>query len=156
MLAKETKVYRDTVLFVDELMKVTINFKREYRRTLAERLENKSLELIDYIVLANSSIEQRASYLQRFTVCYNLAEEFFSYKFDSTETWLGRSMAAAEEAQDPHLITKAEILLAEFTRAGIPAAVIGYALKSNDRLLYSQNVVRYLDRPPGIHRKEDT
>ena len=50
----------------------------------------------------------------------------------------------------------AEILLAEFTRAGIPAAVIGYALKSNDRLLYSQNVVRYLDRPPGIHRKEDT
>ena len=50
----------------------------------------------------------------------------------------------------------AEILLAEFTRAGIPAAVIGYALKSNDRLLYSQNVVRYLDWPPGIHRKEDT
>lgn len=70
MLAKETKVYRDTVLFVDELMKVTINFKREYRRTLAERLENKSLELIDYIVLANSSIEQRASYLQQFTVCF--------------------------------------------------------------------------------------
>ena len=50
----------------------------------------------------------------------------------------------------------AEILLSEFTRAGIPAAVIGYALKSNDRLLYSQNMVRYLDRPPGIHRKEDT
>ena len=50
----------------------------------------------------------------------------------------------------------AEILLSEFTRAGIPAAVIGYALKSNDRLMYSQNMVRYLDRPPGIHRKEDT
>lgn len=50
MLAKETKVYRDTVLFIDELMRVTINFKREYRRTLAERLENKSLELIDYIL----------------------------------------------------------------------------------------------------------
>jgi hypothetical protein len=70
MLAKETKVYRDTVLFIDELMKVTINFKREYRRTLAERLENKSLELIDYIVLANSSIEYRATYLQQFTVCF--------------------------------------------------------------------------------------
>lgn len=56
---------------------------------------------------------------QRFTVCYNLAEEFFSYKFDSTETWLGRSMAAAEEAQDPHLITKAEILLADlYSTAG--------------------------------------
>lgn len=38
MLAKETKVYRDTLLFVDELMKVTINFKREYRRTLADSL----------------------------------------------------------------------------------------------------------------------
>ena len=70
MLAKETKVYRDTLLFIDELMKVTINFKREYRRTLAERLENKSLELIDYIVLANSSIEYRATYLQQFTVCF--------------------------------------------------------------------------------------
>ena len=70
MLAKETKVYRDTLLFVDELMKVTINFKREYRRTLAERLENKSLELIDYIVLANSSREYRLHYLQQFTVCF--------------------------------------------------------------------------------------
>ena len=70
ILAKETKVYRDTLLFVDELMKVTINFKREYRRTLAERLENKSLELIDYIVLANSSREYRLHYLQQFTVCF--------------------------------------------------------------------------------------
>lgn len=70
MLAKETKVYRDTVLFIDTLMRVTINFKREYRRTLAERLENKSLELIDYIVLANSSIEHRAEHLQQFTVCF--------------------------------------------------------------------------------------
>lgn len=70
MLAKETKVYRDTLFFIDELMRVTINFKREYRRTLAERLENKSLELIDYIVLANSDMEHRLYYLQRFTVCF--------------------------------------------------------------------------------------
>ena len=70
LLAKGTKLYRDTLLFVDELMKVTINFKREYRRTLAERLENKSLELIDYIVLANSSREYRLHYLQQFTVCF--------------------------------------------------------------------------------------
>ena len=60
--------HRAPFLFVDELMRITINFKREYRRTLAERLENKSLELIDYIVLANSSIEHRATYLQQFTV----------------------------------------------------------------------------------------
>jgi hypothetical protein len=70
MLAKETKVYRDTLLFIDELMRITINFKREYRRTLAERLENKSLELIDYIVLANSNMEHRLYYLQQFTVCF--------------------------------------------------------------------------------------
>ena len=70
MLAKETKVYRDTLLFVDELMRITINFKREYRRTLAERLENKSLELIDYIVMANSGMEHRLYYLEQFTVCF--------------------------------------------------------------------------------------
>lgn len=56
---------------------------------------------------------------QRFTVCFNLAEEFFSYKFDSTETWLRRGIAAAEEAGDPLLRTKAEILLADlYSTAG--------------------------------------
>ena len=63
-------MYSDTLMFVDELMKITINFKREYRRTIAERLENKSLELIDHIVQANSSIEHRLYYLQQFTVCF--------------------------------------------------------------------------------------
>ena len=47
----------------------------------------------------------------------------------------------------------AELLLSLFRKRGIPAAVIGYALKSNDRLLYSQELVRYLDRPPVEFRK---
>ena len=38
--------------------------------------------------------------------------------------------------------------LAEWYKAqGIPAAVIGKAVKGNDRLLYSGELIRYLDRP---------
>lgn len=34
-----------------------------------------------------------------------------------------------------------------YSSQGIPAAVIGKAVKGNDRLLYSGDLVRYLDRP---------
>lgn len=40
-----------------------------------------------------------------------------------------------------------EALVQELIRAGIPAAVIGQTNRGNDRLLYSGENVRYLDRP---------
>jgi hypothetical protein len=51
-------------------MDMTINFKREYRRSLAERIENKSIELLEYIVLANSDREKRAEHLWNFILCF--------------------------------------------------------------------------------------
>ncbi|MDO4274610.1 MAG: AIR synthase-related protein [Eubacteriales bacterium] len=44
-------------------------------------------------------------------------------------------------------IPSGEALVEEFLRMGIPAAVIGHANEENDRLLYSRENVRYLDRP---------
>ncbi len=51
--------------------------------------------------------------LRRFSVCYNLAEEYFSYIFDSTETFLLEARRLAEEAGDAVLQAKAEIRLGE-------------------------------------------
>ena len=44
-------------------------------------------------------------------------------------------------------IPSGEKLVREYARTGIPAAVIGYTDAGNDRLLYSGEHVRYLDRP---------
>lgn len=44
-------------------------------------------------------------------------------------------------------IPSGESLVQEFLRMGIPAAVIGQTNKSHDRLLYSGENARYLDRP---------
>lgn len=70
MLAKDLKVYNDTKFFVNKLMDMTINFKKEYRRSLAERIENKSIELLEYIVLANSDKDRRAEHLWGFVLCF--------------------------------------------------------------------------------------
>lgn len=70
MLARELKVYSDTKHFTKMLMGMTINFKREYRRSLAERLEIRSIELMEYIVLANSDIEKRQEHLWNFILCF--------------------------------------------------------------------------------------
>lgn len=40
-----------------------------------------------------------------------------------------------------------DMLAEEFEKHGIRAAVIGHAQKGNDRLLYNQENIRYLDRP---------
>lgn len=40
-----------------------------------------------------------------------------------------------------------DLLVQELQNHGIPAAVIGHARKGNDRLLYNQENIRYLDRP---------
>ena len=44
-------------------------------------------------------------------------------------------------------IAGGERLVQEYRRRGIPAAVIGQTVKGNDRLLYSGENARYLDRP---------
>lgn len=44
-------------------------------------------------------------------------------------------------------IRAGEALVQEYLRMGIPAAIIGHVNEENDRLLYSRDKVRYLDRP---------
>ena len=70
MLARDLKVYNDTEFFVNRLMDITINFRKEYRRSLAERIENKSIELLEHIVLANSDREKRGEHLWNFILCF--------------------------------------------------------------------------------------
>ncbi len=46
----------------------------------------------------------------------------------------------------------AEMLISALKKEGIPAAAAGFAVRGNDRLLYSGDIVRFLDRPPREYR----
>ena len=57
-------------------------------------------------------VDQARTPQQRYDACMALAEEFFSYRFDSTQTWLKKAISLAEGMGDPLLRDKAGIRLA--------------------------------------------
>lgn len=64
-------------------------------------------------------VDQARTPQQRYDACMALAEEFFSYRFDSTQTWLKKAISLAEGMGDPLLRDKAGIRLAYlYTKAG--------------------------------------
>lgn len=85
MLARDTKIYRDSYLLTKEIFSVTKRIKTEYRSSIARRLEELSIEISMRIVEANlcaPNSEERQKVLGRdFIVSY---ERFFcsvdSYK----------------------------------------------------------------------------
>ena len=53
MLARDTKIYRDSYILTKEVFSVTKRIKTEYRSTIARRLEDGAAELASKIVEAN-------------------------------------------------------------------------------------------------------
>lgn len=74
MIASELQVWRDTEALVSYLMDVTMKFPKTYKFTLGQKIVNVSLDLFEYIQLANMTKEEvsHQRYLQGFQVKFEL------------------------------------------------------------------------------------
>lgn len=72
MIASELKVYRDTYELVSLIADIQTGFPRLYRYSIGQKMLSVSLELFEYIQLANMYKESRIKYLTRFTIKFEL------------------------------------------------------------------------------------
>ena len=86
MLARDTKIYRDSYLLTKEIFAVTKRIKTEYRSSIARRLEELSIEISMRIVEANlcaPNSEERQKVLGHdFIVSYERFFYLLSLAFD--------------------------------------------------------------------------
>lgn len=54
MRARDTSIYKSAYELAKELFIITMNYDKRYRRTIAERMQNECLDLLNYIILTNS------------------------------------------------------------------------------------------------------
>lgn len=92
-LAKDLQIYKDTFELVDKLTTWKANFPRMYRYDLGERMLNVSMELFEYIQLANLYPENRPKYLMGFTVKFELLKTILRLCFN-------RRLFSTREAAD--------------------------------------------------------
>lgn len=60
MITSELPVYKDTFDLVSLIMDYTPVFPKAYKHTIGQKLTNVSLELFEYLQLANRSVDDRA------------------------------------------------------------------------------------------------
>lgn len=75
MIASELQVWRDTEKLVSYLLDISIKFPKAYKFTLGQKMTNTSLDLFEYIQLANMVAKEdagRKKYLQGFQVKFEL------------------------------------------------------------------------------------
>lgn len=74
MIASEIQVWKDTEQMVSYLVDVTMKFPKAYKYTFGQKITNVSLELFEYIQLANMTKDatNRQRYLQGFQVKFEL------------------------------------------------------------------------------------
>lgn len=77
MLAKELPVYKDTFDLLSLLEDYVAIFPKCHRFTIGQKLINVSLELFEYISLANRAVADRAArarYLEGFMIKFGVVE----------------------------------------------------------------------------------
>lgn len=74
MIASDLQVWRDTEKLVSYLSDVTMKFPKAYKYTFGQKITNVSLELFEYIQLANMTTDavNRKRYLGGFQVKFEL------------------------------------------------------------------------------------
>lgn len=74
MIASELPVYVDTYQLVSTLIDYSADFPKTYKYTIGQKITNVSLELFEYIQLANmtTDVALRAKYLQGFQIKHEL------------------------------------------------------------------------------------
>lgn len=61
MLTSELPIYRDTFELVSLLIDYVSQFPKAHKHTIGQKMTNVSLELFEYIQLANRSVDDRAA-----------------------------------------------------------------------------------------------
>lgn len=61
MLTSELPIYRDTFELVSLLMDYVAQFPKSHKHTIGQKMTNVSLELFEYLQLANRSADDRAT-----------------------------------------------------------------------------------------------
>ena len=61
MLTSELPIYRDTFELVSLLMDYVAQFPKSHKHTIGQKMTNVSLELFEYLQLANRSADDRAA-----------------------------------------------------------------------------------------------
>lgn len=72
MIASELKIYRDAFALTSYIVDIQPLLPRMYRYTIGQKLMNTSLEMFEYIQLANMYKESRVKHLAGFTVKFEL------------------------------------------------------------------------------------
>ena len=72
MIASELKIYKDAFALTSYIMDIQPFLPRMYRYTIGQKMANTSLEMFEYIQLANMYKESRAKHLVGFTVKFEL------------------------------------------------------------------------------------
>lgn len=80
-LAKDLQIYKDTFEMVDKLTTWKANFARMYRYDLGEKMTSVSLELFEYIQLANMYPDNRQQYMMGFRVKFELLKTILNLCF---------------------------------------------------------------------------
>lgn len=96
MIASELKVYRDTYELVRLLMQCTRDYPKLYKYTLGEKTHQVSLELFEYIQLANMFKSERVKYLNGFIVKFELLKVLVKLACDEKILSLGRQARIAQ------------------------------------------------------------
>ena len=81
-IASELPIFQQTYELVNKLVTWTENFPRKYKYTLGEKLTNVSLELFEYIQLANMYADNRRQYMMGFIIKLELLKTLLRLCFE--------------------------------------------------------------------------
>jgi len=84
MIASQLPVYIDTYQLVDIITEYASKFPKMYKYSLGQKIINVSLELFEYIQLANMATDSsmRSKHLQGFQVKHELLKVLIRLSFD--------------------------------------------------------------------------
>lgn len=93
MIASQLPVYIDTYRLVNTLIDYVSKFPKMYKYTLGQKITNVSLELFEYIQLANMTIDisLRMKYLQGFQLKHELLKVMIRLSTDNRAITLKQS-----------------------------------------------------------------
>lgn len=90
MIASETKVYRDTYVLVGKIVDLQKNYPKEYKYSIGQKMVNVSLELFEYIQLANMMKQNRILHLNGFIVKFELLKTLVRLSADKKLISIGQ------------------------------------------------------------------
>jgi len=96
MSTSELPVYRETYRLVSLITDLTMQFPRSRKHTFGQKIETVSLDLFEYIHLANTYVANRAMYLEGFQVKFELLKTLIRLCTDKKIITISQAAELAE------------------------------------------------------------